>query len=114
MDIFERLEQLARLDQLIRLKATGTPKQLAEKIGLSRRQLLRDIAQLRETGFPIEYCRYEMCYYYADVVKMNFEIIVGAEKLMTIKGGKSEMIEPTTLTDNPPTQPKRPSKQLKN
>jgi biotin operon repressor len=92
MDFFARLEQFARLDQLIRLKATGTPKQLAEKIGISRRQLLRDIAQLKARGFPIDYCKYKQCYYYSQAVKMNFEVIIGAAKLMAIKGGEGETV----------------------
>lgn len=85
--MFDRFEQLARLDQLIRLKATGSPNQLAEKIGLSRRQLLRDIAKLREVGFPIDYSKSKQSYYYSDTVKLSFEIFIGKDKLISIKSG---------------------------
>ena len=60
-EIFERLDHI---DQLIRVKATGTPAQLADKIGLSERSMYEYIRLMKEFGAPVVYSRERQSYYY--------------------------------------------------
>ncbi len=86
MKLIEQLQLLERLDQLFRLKATGTPAQLAARIGLSERQLYRLIQELKEIGFPIEYCKQRRCYYYTMKIQLRFELQVDEDILFKISG----------------------------
>ena len=63
---------VARADQLIRLKATGTSKEFAAKLGISRASEVRLLRDLRNIGAPIKYCRYRKTYYYEYAVKLKF------------------------------------------
>ncbi len=85
--LFEKANLLERINNLIRTKSTGTPLQLAKKLGCCERALYDKIEELRSCGFPIEYDHERKCYYYTKEVKINFSIIVGNQKLMEIKGG---------------------------
>jgi predicted DNA-binding transcriptional regulator YafY len=60
-EIFQRLD---RIDQLIRIKGTGTPAQLADKIGLSERSMYEYIRLMKEFGAPVVYSRERQSYYY--------------------------------------------------
>ena len=60
-EIFQRLD---RIDQLIRIKGTGTPAQLAGKIGLSERSMYEYIRLMKEFGAPVVYSRERQSYYY--------------------------------------------------
>jgi len=48
-EIFQRLN---RIDHLIRIKGTGTPSELAEKIGMSERSMYEYIRLMKEFGAP--------------------------------------------------------------
>ncbi len=66
MSLASYIHRIEQLDQLIRLKSTGSPKQLAAKLGISERawyQLREEL--VHEFGFPISYCRRNRTYYYA-------------------------------------------------
>jgi predicted DNA-binding transcriptional regulator YafY len=60
------ISRLKRLDVLIAAKRTGTPKQLAEKLGLSERTVRNYITTLKELGAPIHYDRKRQSYYYME------------------------------------------------
>lgn len=64
MQLIEQLEQLKRLDALIRRKATGSPADLARKFGVSERTIYNYLAVLKNLGAEIEYCSVRNCYYY--------------------------------------------------
>lgn len=52
---------------MIKRKATGTPTQMAQQLGISRRtwyHLLKKLTQLYD--FPIAYSRQRQTYYYTD------------------------------------------------
>jgi hypothetical protein len=88
MKIFEQIQLLQRIDQLIRLKATGTPQTLGDKLKLSERQARRIIDDMKGEGFPISYCKKEKHYFYKSEVQMKFEIaVVKGDKLKKIIGG---------------------------
>ncbi|MEM9859439.1 MAG: hypothetical protein AAF843_18945 [Bacteroidota bacterium] len=58
MPLKRYIYRIERLDQLIRLRATGTPAECASKLGISKRTLYELINELKEDfSFPIEYNR---------------------------------------------------------
>ena len=70
------LAKLARLDNLIRRAATGTPDELAERLEMSRSSLFELIAFLKnEMRAPIIYKRHRQSYVYSYTPKfyLGFE-----------------------------------------
>ena len=53
--MLKQIQRIERLHQLIRLKATGPPRNCAKKLGISERQLYNIIELMRELGAPIRY-----------------------------------------------------------
>ena len=58
------LQRLTRIDYLIRIKGTGTPIQLARKLGLSERSVYEYLNLMKEFGAPIKFDNYRETYYY--------------------------------------------------
>lgn len=90
MNFFSDLFLLQRIDHLVRTRATGTPKRLAERLQISQRNMFRLISDLREQGFPIAYDKQAETYYYSEPVKIEISILVGNENLMHIRGGEKK------------------------
>lgn len=76
MNIIAIKDQLKRIDQLIRMKATGTPQELAEKLSISERTIYRLIKQLKELGAPIYFdpIRNSYCYNQKCTFSISFEL----------------------------------------
>jgi predicted DNA-binding transcriptional regulator YafY len=55
---------IERADKFIHLKATGTPKDFAATLCISRATLFRLLEYLKSTGAPIKYNKYRETYYY--------------------------------------------------
>jgi len=89
MTIFEKLNLLERVHRLINRKATGSPEQLAQKIGYSERQTFRLIADLKALGMPIRYDRERCTYFYEEKVDFKIQVLIETEKEKNIKGGKN-------------------------
>jgi predicted DNA-binding transcriptional regulator YafY len=61
----QTLALIQRIDYLIRTRATGTPEQMAQRLGISRSTWFNYIAVLKtDLDFPIEYDRQAQTYYY--------------------------------------------------
>jgi len=94
----DKIEFLERIDQLIRLKATGCPREFAEKLGVSERKMYRLIRDLKEIGCPIVYDSYRGSYKYEieGCLKIKF-FPKNSENIdmKNIKGGFSQNILPT-------------------
>lgn len=61
-----------RTDRLVRLKATGTPQQLARRLGISTSTLYENIKTMRSLfGAPIRYCRFHRSYVYEEEGKLE-------------------------------------------
>ena len=67
------MERIKYLNSLIQRGATGTPLQLAEKLNVSKATANRLIAELRDRGAPILYCKHSQCYKYTEA-NYNFEL----------------------------------------
>lgn len=60
---FEKyLVRMQYLQQLIEKQNTGTPKELADRLGISERMLYRYIDELKESKQPIAFCRKRKSY----------------------------------------------------
>jgi predicted DNA-binding transcriptional regulator YafY len=79
MNLQEQINLLRRVDQLIRLKATGTPKGLAQRLGMSESTLYRVIDEMKCMDFPIAYDKQQQSYYYEKEVRFSFEVSVFSE-----------------------------------
>lgn len=90
MNIFEELFMLQQIDQLIRTRATGSPKSLARRLDLSECSIYRLIDRLKGQGLPIAYDKSRQTYYYQEQVKWQVEFVVGSEKIISIRGGKKK------------------------
>ncbi|MEL7221096.1 MAG: HTH domain-containing protein [Bacteroidota bacterium] len=72
MTLKEKIETLVRLHLLIKRKATGSPAELARRLGVSQPTIFRYLNALRDFDAPIEYCNYRKSYYYVEEYKLNF------------------------------------------
>ena len=64
MTFIDKLKQIERVDSLIRRKATGSPKDLSVKMGISERQVYNIINEMKEMGAPIFFCFFNQSYCY--------------------------------------------------
>ncbi len=84
-DTFNRLERLAFL---IQRKATGSPEELAERLEVSRRTVYNLIDILKGQGAEIKYCRERVSFYYAQPVKISFQLFSVDNEAGSIRGGQ--------------------------
>ena len=74
MKLIEQIERINRLHELIRFRRTGTPQELARRLGLSTSMIYKVMEELRHRGVPIEYSRQLQTYYYSHLYMMNIKI----------------------------------------
>lgn len=74
--IIKHVELMNRIDQLIRLKATGNPVELAERLGISKTKLYRIIHIMKELNAPLEYDIVQHSYIYIKDVGFKFGFFV--------------------------------------
>ena len=72
MKFIEKMKQIERVDGLIRRKATGSPKELANRIGVSERTVYDCIETMKLMNAPIFYCRNCCSYCYEKKVRFSF------------------------------------------
>ena len=64
------INRLKALDQLIRLRITGSPKELSKKFDITERQIYKYIGDLKELGAEIEFDKYNNSYVYTANIKL--------------------------------------------
>jgi hypothetical protein len=80
MSFIDLIRRIERIDQLIRLRATGRPSELAQKLGISESQLYEVLSIMKvELGGSILYSKTLQSYYYPKNIKFkcSFEEISG-------------------------------------
>ena len=89
MNVISIKDKIDQIDQLIKLKATGTPKLLAEKLNTTERSVYRIIKQLKELGCPIYFDnqRQSYCYKCKGKLKFKFETEPTDNKTIEDLGG---------------------------
>lgn len=75
MSIIKYLDRIKVMDDYIHRRATGSPDEFANKIGISRIALLKYIRLLKEMNAPIKYDPLSITYYYLFPcqLKMGYE-----------------------------------------
>jgi hypothetical protein len=72
MSFVDLIRRIERIDQLIRLRATGRPSELAKKLGVSESQLYEVLNIMKdEFGVSIMYSRTLQSYYYTKDIKFK-------------------------------------------
>lgn len=64
MTFTEKIKTIERVDQLIRLKATGCPVELSQKLGVTRSTIYLIVECMKEMGAEINYCKLRKSFYY--------------------------------------------------
>ncbi len=70
--IIKHIEIMERMDQLIRLQATGTPEDFASRLGISKTTLYRTIGVMKKLNAPIEYDNARVSFVYVEAVAFSF------------------------------------------
>ncbi|BDD02368.1 HTH domain-containing protein [Persicobacter psychrovividus] len=65
MSFIQQVNRLNRIDLLIRRKATGSPKELANLLEVSPRTITNSINILRDLGADIYFCHSSKSYVYS-------------------------------------------------
>ena len=89
MSLLKYIERLKRMDDLIRRRATGTPDEFAEKLGICKSMLMINLFELREMGALIKYDLNEQTYYYRLGCRLKCEFEVIGNEMIRLKGGKT-------------------------
>lgn len=88
--ILKAKDQLERLHQLIESGSTGSPAELAQRLGVTDRTVRNYISQLVKLGAPVEYSRSSQTYYYKHPVALRFTFEpLNTSAQETSGGGKS-------------------------
>lgn len=64
MRFIEKTRMLEQVDQLIRMKATGSARQLASRLKVSKSTVYEIIELMKLMGAEIDYCSKRCSYYY--------------------------------------------------
>lgn len=96
------LNRLNQIDYLIRNKATGTPIEMAQKLGISERAWYKIRDELiNDLNFPIAYCSIQRTYYYTASGKFEagFKYLTDTQK-ENLRGGGSNKPEQLIFFNN--------------
>lgn len=85
MRFLEKLSVIERVDQLIKMKATGSARDLAKRLNLSKSTVYELLDVMRAMGAEITYCTSHQSYYYEKEVVLSLGFIEKAR----FNGGKS-------------------------
>ena len=78
MSVFEKTLKLKDVHKIIKNNIIGTPKEIAEKLEISRSCLYNYIEDLKSIGAEIEYNRTAQYFYYGN----NFDLKIVIEKCL--------------------------------
>ena len=106
MNLLQKIRQIERVDQLIRLKATGTPKDFAKRLNVSKSTLYNILEFIKNQGVEIYYCPNRQSFCYKTDVYFCFGFSVEKVNLRQVKGGKGNCVLKFTSVQNFWTQEK--------
>ncbi|WP_157974307.1 hypothetical protein [Lewinella sp. IMCC34183] len=84
------------MHSLIKFRRTGTPEQFAARLNVSRSQLFKLLAELRDLGAPLHFCHQRQTYAYYESVelKLGFVAVEQPER----KSSATPLHEATVVT----------------
>jgi len=74
MMVFRHIDRINLLDKLIQQRRTGTPAELAKRLGISTSRLYIVLGELKARGAPIGYCRQSRTYYYKHAFSISISV----------------------------------------
>jgi hypothetical protein len=83
MALLKHINRLKYIDFMIKNKATGSLDLFARKNGLKKSAMSETIAEMRELGFPIKYCKVRNSYYYYEHGKLVNEFFEREFKVLS-------------------------------
>lgn len=89
MNFASKIKQIERIDNLIRMKNTGSPMELSERLNISERQLYNIIGLMKEMGAPIYYSDIKRSYCYHNEGRFTFGFLIADNQLDKLVGGNS-------------------------
>ena len=90
MKLFDYVNRMNLLNKLLKDRKTGTPKQLAKRLGLSVSRLYVIMEDLKIKGAPICYCRQIQSYYYTQAFEISLKadfIFLNPQELKNTNAG---------------------------
>jgi len=90
MDFIKQLDQYKRLHKLIEQSKTGTPKELADTLNISRSKLYLFLDNMKNLDAPIKYNRVLRTFQYDAFFELNIEVnieTITPKEVKTIYGG---------------------------
>lgn len=102
MNLIKNFNRVEKLHQLIVAEKTGTPKQLAERLGISRATLYVLIDELNALNLTVAYSRkYETFFYEKDVkfaIQLKVEAMERSEMKCVGGGAKIPILSAPMMT----------------
>jgi DNA-binding Lrp family transcriptional regulator len=90
MSSMKYIRKILRINRLIKLRATGSPRELADKLGISERSVYEYISNMKELGAPIAFSYSHNSYIYCHdgdlVIGFSCDILTDAEEKITLGG----------------------------
>lgn len=90
MNFIRQIERMQLLNKLIREQRTGSPEELAERLGVSRRQLYAYLEYLKDHGLGICFSRKLNSFMYCDEKEMKIDLriqVLKQSEICQIQGG---------------------------
>ncbi len=102
MALTKSVERLQQLHSLITEQKTGSPKELAKQLGVSRSYLYMMLDDLKMLDLHIAYSHKNKTFYYETEEELEFKLEVRPllnEDLININGGGGTFLFPSTILD---------------
>jgi len=94
MTLLQKLQQIERVDVLIRRKSTGSPASLATRLDTSERCVYDLIKLMKQMGAPIYFCQQRNSYMYQEDVVFSIGFIPEQAAQRQVIGGKTYFFLP--------------------
>lgn len=94
----KELELLAKVHRLIKNQIIGTPKELADLLGISRSGLYLHMEKLKDMGAEIQYCKISRQFRYSN--NFAFKVTIETPGMHHVIGGSRSNRLYTTIRNN--------------
>jgi len=96
MKTLKQLERLRKAHKLIRQSKTGSPKEFASKLNISKRQFYNILKYLKEIDAPIEYNKKIKTYFYTS----SFDLLINISVQVLIEDEIRNIYAGSTFYNN--------------
>lgn len=100
MKLFETIEKMNMLSKLIKTRRTGSPEELANRLGISRANLYLLIEDLKYGGVLISYSRTLRSFYFEDEIEFQIQVnVLHYNEFTKISAGSLRNFLPSNFLD---------------